>query len=1263
MLELNGKHIAELGDEDLRLLVTNLCEAELQRNGLPASAVLAGGNQTAKDGGIDVAVDLDLASVNLDFILRPHTGFQVKCEDIPEGKVLAEMRPKGALRDSIKTLIAAKGAYVIVCSKGTVSKLFLEKRIKAMRSAVADQPDSDDLKVDFYDRDRLARWVRQFPGVELWVRARVGAQLRGWQGYAPWAGGALGTAYLHDETARVVERRAGGTPGALTVAAGIDRMRAALATPGQVSRLVGLSGTGKTRLVQALFESVEGTGSPLETGSLLYTDLGHSPDPSAREMLLSLGEAGQRAMVIIDNCNPSAHRTLTDVVRQFPAHLSLLTVEYDVADEDSPEATDVFELSPSSGQVLESVLKRLAPHLDSSDRIRITEFAGGNARIALALAGTVAPGETLGTLKDEELFRRLFRQGQADDDGLLLAAEACSLVYSFEGEDVQSDASELRVLGALIGFSGREMFRHVRTLMRRNLVQSRSKWRAVLPPALANRLAQYALENIPRAEIVEAFVSSDRLLLSFSRRLEYLHDSREARAIAARWMDDEQMLAKPAQLNSFRRQLFINLAPLNPQQVLASLQSAFDGDGAQDFVTRQHGNLAEWSALLRHLAFEPAGFDTAASLLLMLAELDTSNYTNCRDAWHEPFRIGLSGTMALPAQRMGLLERLMATATGRRRELVWEAIEAMLEANFFNSSHNFSFGARRQGYGWEPSSQEEVEAWYKNAFQLVRTMWQSDAEGRERASEALATRFRGLWHRGVHTQLAALAREFASQAGWPAGWLAIRGVLRFDSPGMSPESLAALRELEAALVPSGLLQEVRTYALRPGSGYFDVADALDASDAEADQNPIDAWQRADARVIALGEALARDNDVLVQVLPELFSEQNGRQTLLGQGMGRSSADALRHWTLLREAFMRAEDEPNVGVLAGFAQGVKASNPAAHTAIMDDLPGEPRLDPYYPTFVGLPADDTDADRLIAAMHRGLAKPFRFRLRTNLNGAVGLSLEKFCAAVTALSSMEGGLISAIDELLGELYQWKPDTAAIPVEFTQLAQELLNKFNFDARNYNVAYRTNELAKIAFSGSNASGAAAQFASRFAMALDDSRTHGDEYGDLAGTLFRLQPKAALEAFFTKSVRRKHFGFRSRYVARYGSVVQSAPDDVILDWVRSDPATRAPLVASEITIVSNTDDGATVLGSLAMHLLEMAPDKASVLDAFSRNFHPSHWSGSLGQTLAPFIALGETLKTHPDPVVATWAAKALASMRQRIEGDRNWDVQHEESFE
>lgn len=190
-LELTGEHVATLGDEDLRSLVVKLCEAELRRTGRPSSAVLAGGNQTAPDGGVDVRVqlestgrvlagdtvtnlaDLTAGSTALDFIPRADTGFQVKCEDMPAGATINEMRPKGVLRDSIKELIARKGAYVIVSSKGTVADAFLAKRLKAMREAVVDQPGHQDLKLDFYDRDRLARWVRQYPGVEMWLRERV----------------------------------------------------------------------------------------------------------------------------------------------------------------------------------------------------------------------------------------------------------------------------------------------------------------------------------------------------------------------------------------------------------------------------------------------------------------------------------------------------------------------------------------------------------------------------------------------------------------------------------------------------------------------------------------------------------------------------------------------------------------------------------------------------------------------------------------------------------------------------------------------------------------------------------------------------------------------------------------------------------------------------------------------------------------------------------------------------------------------------------
>ena len=58
MFEITGDDIAALGDTDLRTLIGLLCEAEMRRRGLPSSAVTWGGNQNAKDGGLDVRVSL-----------------------------------------------------------------------------------------------------------------------------------------------------------------------------------------------------------------------------------------------------------------------------------------------------------------------------------------------------------------------------------------------------------------------------------------------------------------------------------------------------------------------------------------------------------------------------------------------------------------------------------------------------------------------------------------------------------------------------------------------------------------------------------------------------------------------------------------------------------------------------------------------------------------------------------------------------------------------------------------------------------------------------------------------------------------------------------------------------------------------------------------------------------------------------------------------------------------------------------------------------
>lgn len=54
MFEITRDDIAALNDEDLRTLIGLLCEADLRRANLPVSAATWGGNQAAKDGGLDV---------------------------------------------------------------------------------------------------------------------------------------------------------------------------------------------------------------------------------------------------------------------------------------------------------------------------------------------------------------------------------------------------------------------------------------------------------------------------------------------------------------------------------------------------------------------------------------------------------------------------------------------------------------------------------------------------------------------------------------------------------------------------------------------------------------------------------------------------------------------------------------------------------------------------------------------------------------------------------------------------------------------------------------------------------------------------------------------------------------------------------------------------------------------------------------------------------------------------------------------------------
>jgi len=179
MFGITRDDIAALNDEDLRTLIGLLCEAELRRANLPVSAATWGGDQTAKDGGLDVRVDLPAEAKIAGFVPRPATGFQVKKSDMPPSEIPKEMKPQGGVRPVIEELAAASGAYIIVSSGGSTADSALNNRRAAMAEAVKDIAHAAKLHLDFYDRNRVASWVRDHPGLIPWVRSRIGKSVSG----------------------------------------------------------------------------------------------------------------------------------------------------------------------------------------------------------------------------------------------------------------------------------------------------------------------------------------------------------------------------------------------------------------------------------------------------------------------------------------------------------------------------------------------------------------------------------------------------------------------------------------------------------------------------------------------------------------------------------------------------------------------------------------------------------------------------------------------------------------------------------------------------------------------------------------------------------------------------------------------------------------------------------------------------------------------------------------------------------------------------
>ena len=1261
MFEISKSQLKQLTDVQLRELVTRLCQAELRLAGAPVSAVRGAGAHTAADGGVDVDCRVEIDDFRGDFVRRARTAFQVKKSSMPPAKIEGEMSPRGRLRPIFEELAACNGCYVIVSLDDDPTGDPATQRRDAMRRQLDALRTAGDVRTEFYGRSEIANWLSQHPGVQLWVRDVLDVPLDGWKPHGKWTivPRCDSDELICEPGLQVILPGRDSVP--LDTESGIDQIRHHVRTTDKALRIVGLSGVGKTRLVQALFEESVGNNA-LDRSQAIYADMGTNPTPSPSTVLARLAADNNHAILVLDNCPPDTHNHLAAEVST-TSDISLITIEYDIR-EDKPEVTTVVRINAEGTETVQALVARRFPQLGQVNSRKIAEISGGNARVGLALANAVRDEENLSDFSNAQLFDRLFYQRGARDPALLAEAQVLSLVYSYSICKNEGGVDELAILASLLGEDRRTLYRATQTLLARQLVQKRGHWRAVLPQAVSNRLAADALDSIPIGDLRRTFENraGARLLKSFGKRLGYLHDHDRAREIVHSWLSPGGLLHNVEDLDVDQIRLLTNVAPVVPAEVLHAIETRASQTDPDNFFGAVNPNARALAVLLCSIAYDAALFERCIALLARFAIALGEPQDDVRSRLFALFALYLSGTEACLDLRERTTRRFLFDDRPDEREIGLGMLGSALNSVHWGSFAVFEFGARPRSFGYRPRSQKERVQWFLRFIALTRsvaTIGHTDVS--ERAREILASNFRVLWHSpALRTTLGAAARTIHAHKSWPEGWRAVRSVIHFDYRDAEvvdcPEHIELLNELDRYLEPARLADEVRVYVLDVGQQHFSL---LDEFDDEHHAGYRESERLAGARARELGVTVAGDPDTLDEISQELFRPGFGFRIEFGEGLASACEDPRALWNRLVDCLALFADGPRqCQVLYGVLSAIHERDEDMATTILDEAAENAALRPFIVNlYMSVPNVDDGIGALLRALDFDDTPLDQFGSLVSQSPPFSPTEELLCDLCVRLLERPGGTGVILGGLSLRVRSSKKERPECGPELKQVGLLASAAILRDAPHRHDSVLKRHLLDVLKSCLDESEVPEEsrdvFDAFLARVIATCGTAGGLHSSSAVFAEKI-PARFLDGIFLNPQCRASYRFELFSERCQGA---NALDHItiaeLMDWCRQGNFQKRLLMLADSVYPFTSDEGdAVVLSQLAHAIIDATDDPPAVLGHFANRSCPRMWSGSRADIIAQRSRSFEVLLEHNRPAVRRAAEGLMTWTRQLVERER-----------
>lgn len=1173
-------------------------------------------------------------------------------------------------------------------NKNLLTRLILGESIKTPVWGMIVKPDSSDpgltatmilvdknhggLSKPESKNDEVYRHINKFVSESkkdvqnYWITVNMGNFTNGWQGYKNWAGQGKELKYIVDDKIKFTSV-GDNSEDQMKAIDMLNLVRERLSHPGNSVRLVGLSGVGKTRFAQALFDASIGN-NPLPKEHVFYTDTALVPNPLPDALLDKMISTDKKALIIVDNCATEMHNSLTKNLNNNPGNVSLLTIEYDIR-EDAHENTNIVRMESNSKELITLLLSKYHPELSYNSAHKIADVSDGNARVALALASSIGQHDDISRLRDEELFSRLFNQRKESNLELEKAAEVLSLVYSFEFESEEEYSPELICLSQLSNLPPHDLYSSAKELERRGLAQTRDVWMAILPHPVSNRLANLCLQNIPLRKIINFFkpLNDSRLFISFTRRLGNLSDSKQAKLLAQHLLSEggvlEELLHTKKKSSSYRDispfTVISNIAPLAPAETLNLISYLAKKDTSHTFLTRSNPDFIQISRLLRHLAYDSNLFYQSAGLLYNFTESEKPDEKNnsVQDILVSLFRPQLSGTHAPLELRISFIRDTMLQG---RKDIVFNALGSLIRLSNFSSSFVSDFGSVIRDNGLRPHGLLGYELWTLTCLKFIREILEIKPTYVTDINDLLTSNFRGLWGTkiiSVQDEVIDLLKSLVPSVGSANLWTAITSTLKFDSDRMTDEEKEKLHCLENYSRADTINQKLDLLIFSRQHGFYGFEQTDESG--KVIRNGFDV---ADEAVQELAVSIAQSQpETLKEVIKKTLylNKPNARVNMFARRLSLEVPDPKDFFEMITD-IIKTNESDNISsqFLTGALNGLSSKDHVLANALLDSYMDLNQLGKIIPELLlSVPLDTNGFERM---------KSHLKKQNIDISGYFGLAMGRrhknlsdvdLCDLMNSLLKHKGGLPIVLDVLHMRVQKFGNENYTLGIEILDYLRTLIIEIlshGIILFNDNMEYQFKGIANESFSNASRDELTTLINSIYLSAIKNGFT-SYPFEFLLGIIIKKDITILLDSISHEIgvVKEHNLEILSFIYYHKPLALDDSQQDLLNEWCKEDRNQRYMCILKLITPYV-IKDGVYTWHQFAMQIIMECSDVDTVLKEMIEQLWPRMWEGSqVDEMLRRRTLLEELLassrsevSTAIKPLLATFDAD-IANTKER----------------